>query len=357
MSSKNAPSSASASSNINSLSEFLLQAHTQHMVFDLGRGLRKIDNQTFFEWENQQSPCLYPRQEQAWFCIVFWNEKISQERYIWFIKLPIDENGLLQQAARNQFLEIIVQALGKELEHRQDENAQLPENPYVFTPSQQQLADCNAHIKQHLGLLAHDLESSALRHYLQAPSVQDWQQLKLQDIANYVCASTEAEQTQIAQNLQLYPLPLLSSLLASFESVDLCKALIEAIIDLHKSSTEAHIKALCLRSLNYKPSHLCNDYLTQLILSEGELDIETLVVISGRFWYLLEETKHLLAYLEKVIAIDNPQESYRLFKAIYADLVRLPDIRSQVLGLLRNTERSKRVSAAIGSLFTAHESH
>ena len=57
---------------ISTLSEFLLQAQTQYIVFDLGRGIRKIDNQTFFEWENQQTPCQFPRQDNAWFCITFW---------------------------------------------------------------------------------------------------------------------------------------------------------------------------------------------------------------------------------------------------------------------------------------------
>ena len=124
MSSSSSSNTQTSASRINSLSEFLLQAHTQHLVFDMGRGLKPITNQLFFEWENQQSPCLYPRQDHAWFCIAFWNEKLSSERYIWFIKLPLDENGLMIQAARNQFLEIIIQALGKGLEHTQDENAQ-----------------------------------------------------------------------------------------------------------------------------------------------------------------------------------------------------------------------------------------
>mgnify|MGYP000170960803 CR=1 FL=1 len=129
---------------ISTLSEFLLQAQTQYLVFDMGRGIRKIDNQVFFEWENQQEACAYPRQNHVWLCIVFWNEKLSHERYMWFVKLPLDEQGLIIPASRDQFLEIIVQALGKELEHSQDKQAELPENPFVFTPSQQQLADCNA---------------------------------------------------------------------------------------------------------------------------------------------------------------------------------------------------------------------
>ena len=167
------------SKNINTLSEFLLQAQTQYLLIDLGRGMRLINNQTFFEWENQQAPCAYPRQDHAWFCIVFWNEQVDKERYMWFIKLPVDENGLLVQASRNQFLEIIVTALGSQLEHTANEQAQLPENPYIFTPSQQQLADCNALIRRQINDNSRD-NSKAIR-YMQAPSIQEWQDLSVQN--------------------------------------------------------------------------------------------------------------------------------------------------------------------------------
>lgn len=332
---------------INTLSEFLLQAHTQHMVLDLGRGLRLVDNQSFFEWENQQAPCAFPRQDHAWFCITFWNNKLSCERYIWFIKLPLDENGLMQQAARNQFLDIIIQALGKGLEHSADENAQLPDNPYIFTPSQQQLADCNAHIKQHLKLRIE--RNPALDSYLQAPSVQEWQHLKLQDIANYICESTPAQQALVAQNLALYPAPLLNCLLASCESIEISNELSAAIIAFYQRANESHLKALCLRAMCYQPSPLIIEFITQLIHSDDALDMESLVVISGRYWALLKDESILLAYANQLAQIGN---EHRFFAGVFADLVKVPETRSSMLGLLRNPNRSETLAAAIGSLFS-----
>lgn len=339
---------------INTLSEFLLQAQTQYIVFDLGRGIKPIENQQFFDWENQLAPCAYPRQEHAWFCICFWNESESHERYIWYIKLPLDENGLLIQAARNQFLEIVVTALGSQLQHTSNEEAQLPENPFVFQPNQQQLADCNAHIRK--ALKQTRVGGNKVFQYMQAPSVQDWQVLSVQDIADYVSASDSSDscpvQLALAKHLKNLPAPMLSCLFASLECIKINEFLTKTIIDFYSSCKEPVLRHLSLRSLSYcGPLNvsLANNFVKQLISQEEALDIETLVLIAGRYWHILNEESYLLLYMDKVAAIDG---SYALFLGIYADLVKVPSCRESMLGLLRNTKRSDLVSQGIGKLFS-----
>ncbi len=361
---------ASGENSGSTLSEFLLQAHTQYIIFDLGRGIRPVDNQVFFEWENQQHPCAYPRQGHMWTCIVFWNEKLSQERYIWFIKLPLDENGLLMQATRDAFIEIIINALGKELEHNQDKQAQLPENPYVFTPSQQQLADCNAHIRKHLALPRRDIQAAT--SYLKAPTLQSneqqWAHISVQDIADFVIYSVtgssttlstnDAAETQqhrknqyiIAENLSAYPLPVLSTLFASLESVELIDELQDAIINYHKSilpenTTQA---ALALRAMSLHPNEACKRYINDLVTNTLKLDMETCVVLAGRYWPLFGNKTLLREYMQKIVELDA---SHKLFLALYGDLVQVPAIRKYVLEFIREPERSSELANAIGVLF------
>ncbi len=337
---------------LNSLSEFLLQAQTQYLIFDLGRGLKKIDNQVFFEWENQQAPCAYPRREHAWFCISFWNQQLSQDRYIWFVKLPVDENGLMIQASRNQFLEIIVTALGASLEHTSNSDAQLPENPYVFQPSQQQLADCNAHIRKYINDVSRDNQQA--EGYLQAPSVAPWQSLSVQNMADYVCqienSETCAKQAVLAQNLMQYPVPVLNCIFASLESTYVNQVLANAIMAFHAQTSEHTMQALSLRAISH---HRSSDdkvmqYIADLINNQGINNVEVAVVIAGRYWEVLTDNDLQLSYMHQVCELDG---SFELFKAIYADLVKIPSCRDNTLGLLRNPHRSELVAKGIGSLF------
>jgi hypothetical protein len=406
----------SSSASISTLSEFLLQAQTQYMLLDLGRGIRKINTQTFFDWEKQLAPCAFPRQDHGWFCVVFWNEKLSADQYIWFIKLPLDESGLIINAALSQFLEIIVQALGKQLEHTSNNQAQLPENPFVFTPSQQQLADCNAHIRKELALQSR--VSSTSSKYLQAPNTlkdeQAWAALSLQDIADFAIypsaavglagqvkprqaittqamptqamptqampTQKHATQTIIANNLHAYAPAVLSCLFASLESVELHESLAQALIDFHKRTASQPLpenngcdalassnalRSLCLRAMSFKPLPLTIEYVTQIINSGGNnkpdakaandshqsndpLDLETCVVIAGRYWSLLNHESRLQAFMHKVALLDN---SYQLFKGLYSDLVKIPETRNTMLRFIRQPERSEEVSKAIGALF------
>ena len=156
-----------------SISEFLLQAGTQYRLYDMGRSIRKLNSQQFLELENGQRPYPYPRQQLAWIGVVFWNKNLSEQHYIWFIKLPLDEKGFIVAAHRDQFMAIIVEALGQELQHTESKQGQLPENPYTFVPAQQQLADFNAISRRDLKQPASSFYHTA-QQYMAAPQVMDW---------------------------------------------------------------------------------------------------------------------------------------------------------------------------------------
>jgi hypothetical protein len=102
-------------SQINTISEFLLQAGTDYRAFDMARGIRPLESPLFLDIESAIVPAPYPRQQHAWFGILFFNKQMSIEHYIWFVKLPLDEQGLVIGAARQQFLQIVVEAMGQSL--------------------------------------------------------------------------------------------------------------------------------------------------------------------------------------------------------------------------------------------------
>ena len=152
---------------ISSISEFLLEAGTEYRVIDMGRTFHLLPEQTFLEIENGKIATQYPRQQYFWCGILFWNKKLSEQHYIWFLKFPLDENGKVVNAHRDQFLGIIVEALGAQFVESEKQH-QLPDNPYQFTPSQQQIADFNATAKFLLNVEKTE-QHRAAEQYLTSP--------------------------------------------------------------------------------------------------------------------------------------------------------------------------------------------
>jgi hypothetical protein len=355
-------------SSYGTLSEFLLQAGTEYLVIDVSRTRQIIDNQVLFDCELNKIPFPTPRQGHAWLCVVFWNKQINQEHYIWFVKLPVDEQSLLMQAARDQFLHIVVTALGKELEQMESQQAELPENPFVFAPNQQQLADCNATIRHSLKL-PHRAEIKAAVNYLKAPNVQPWDSLAVQDISDLALQMTRAQTDEEAQasvaealqqeiehafnqNIEVLPSPVCVCLFSTLEGCRISESSIDCLLDYH-SRCESSLAPMVLRALASSQTHKVRDYIHSLISNEQSLDLETLVVIAGRHWQLLVpdvNSKHdyLTLYFEKVIRSDT---SYALFRGVFADLVQLPQLRVFVLAMLRSQTQSDNLNKAIASLF------
>lgn len=336
---------------IDTISEFLLQAGTEYRVFDLNRGIDAIDSQTFMNYETNSQAIASPRNGHAWFGIVFWNKQLNQEHYIWFIKLPIDENSLLIGAARNQFLEIVVNALGRELEHAQERQAELPENPFVFKPSQQLMADFNAVSKLALGL-AFDKKWSAVQNYIKAPSVQDWRDLSIQAISDFAVTIEKSDEQQVtlANKLPLLAPAFLVSICTSFENIRLNSTLVGAIIDFYHQTKDEQLKSMLLRALS-KQSQTEVVELIDSVIQNKHSSVSELIVIAGRFWLYLSDIERLKQFLQASIDKD---ESLTLFKGLYADLVQIKILRSLLLNLLRQKDISDSMARAFAALFTEY---
>jgi hypothetical protein len=340
------------------LSEFLLQAGTEYFIIDVSRTRHFLDKQTFFDYENNSAPYATPRQGHAWLCIVFWNKQLNQEHYIWFVKLPVDEQSLLVQAAINQFLQIVTSALGQQLQSIDSKSAELPENPFVFTPSQQLLADCNASIRHHLALAERPGMQKAL-NYLKAPNIQPWNELSLQDMSDLAVQIERSDVEQaFVQNLEALPKAVCLCLLSSFEGLNLPMSVQQSLLSYH-GRCEADLAPMVLRALASSRSVEVNTYVQELIKDNQPLDVESLIVIAARHWQVLspenaintEDSKHsedyLRLYFEQVAAADP---SYALFEGVFADVVKIPALRVFLLALMRSDLKNPVLSEAVNTL-------
>lgn len=335
---------------IASISEFLLQAGTEYRVFDMGRTLHHTSSQTFLEIENGKLPAPFPRAGHAWFGVIFWNKHLSGQHYIWFLKLPLDEQGKVVSASRNHYLQIIVDALGQSLEQAEEKQGQLPENPYSFVPNQQQLADFNSVSRVFIGVaLSEYFEAAA--SYFAAPGIHDWRTLSIQGVSDVVAQwGKKGQLEQLAQGFTQLPDEVRYPLLTSLENQSLPVSLVESVGKWLRENPDniAHwqhgLRALSQSSATGLIAALVDEALSSPLGKQQDV----LIIFAGRLWQHLTDEPRLKQYLQNVCAADP---SFALFKGLYSDLVQIPEMRPHLLAMLRWTDKSAELTAAVGHLF------
>lgn len=342
---------------INSISEFLLHAGTEYKVFDIGRRLTLTDNQTFLDIENGKAYAPFPRQQQAWFGIVFWNKNASSEHYIWFVKLPTDEQGLVVSAARNHFLDIIVDALGQSILEDTEKAQKLPDNPYSFVPNQSLLAQFNAAVKQALLQPLSD-EARQVEAYIQAPQLVDWQRLSMQSVADFASSlpkhsKQDMLEKAVAKNSTLYSEVFLNTLMEMLEYVPLSATMKEFITTRFFSSNHtSEVNLAALRALSTGSfDQDVHSVLERVLENESCARLDILSVIAARHYEQMDDSL-LTLFLTQAAKADNQSEhAGALFSGFFSDLVQIPKLRRQVLSLLRSPDRPAELASAFNKLF------
>ena len=336
---------------ISSISELLSLSKSQYRIYDVGRKINKIPKELFNKIEFNHQPYPYPIQSNACIAIVFW-QKESKQPYIWFVKLPLDERGLLNQGARNHYIAIIIEALGKKITDTPTEKQEelLKNNPYHFTPAQYKMAGLNSIVNKELKhpFSAHfDLFCEYMRN---EKLVDSWQNIGIQGINDYAANINNTELSALLVNrINELPEQVLIPLCIALENHKLPDKVINSLL-LRKLTDDINNKELSLSLLRSLSSSCQQAHVIEHIkitLEKKSTSTDTLVVLAGRFWPIFENSSLLLNLFELIAATKDQQ----LFSEIFKDLVSIPTIRVSVLGILRSPERSETLSLAIGHIF------
>ncbi|MFC3031664.1 DUF3549 family protein [Pseudoalteromonas fenneropenaei] len=338
--------------NIATLGELLAAAGTQWRVYDIGRRITKIDKQEFAQIEQSTRPYPYPLQRHAHIAIQFWDKSATQDPYVWFLKLPLDEQSKLVLASRDHFANMVIEAIGTQLTGEQAQG-KLDNNPYVFTPNANKLAAFNALMKVELKRPASQYYE-AVEHYFSAPLIHDWQTLALQGIADFAMRLNHGNNLALLQQ-QFTALPeqVQQPLCAMLEHVAIPVTLSEMLLRQLQNALEQQHQGQainCLRALSGAPTEaFIATAIDAILASELSSDTDVLLTISGRGWQTLTHSERLFAFLEQTAQV--PLDGF--FAGIFADLVAIPTLRPHVLAILRAPSRSDSLSRAIGKLFSA----
>ncbi|GAA6171166.1 DUF3549 family protein [Colwellia sp. KU-HH00111] len=344
---------------IDTISQLLHSSNSQYRVYDIGRKIEKISKEQFEKIELNQIPYPYPSQGHACIALAFWQQG-SPVPYLWLLKLPLDERGLLNQGARNHFIAIIIEALGNDLTQDANEHqeALLKSNPYLYTPAQYKLAVLNSKIKVELKQSPSEYLAS-FSTYLSGKNGWDkWQAVGVQGISDFTVRLTEnGYSQQLINALAHLPNEVLFPLCCALEneqfSVELLDALLallsSKLLPVEPSQAQEYIEIQqhLLRSIASNCQHPHVEEFIVTLLAQENVAPELLITLSGRCWLALANTQQLMLFLEHLIACNDQA----LFNSIFKDLVAIPVIRPILFQCMRTPERSNALAQAIGQLF------
>lgn len=340
---------------IDTLSAFLTQAGTEFRLYDLGRRLQALPRADFAAIEAGQRPYPWPLQRHAWLAVSYWQQGAGAQRYVWFLKIPLDERGLLNQAAIKHFLSALVEQLGQDpgAPLSDEQQQRLAQTPFTFQPTQDKLAAFHARLGLDLGLPPSAYYPPVLE-YLQAPERHDWQRLGLQGLADLAArlATEPALAQQLGQRLFRLPPPVQQALLSQCEQQPLPPALATALLaqisveQERQAPDEERISLLLRATAGCAPFPARSRKIASLLtLAPGR---PLMLALAARLWQELTDESLLLQYLAQ-LAEHHPA----LFNGLFAELVATPALRPLILANLHNPALPAPLRDAIGQLFAA----
>lgn len=345
--------------NIRTITE-LLECTGDHLRFyDMGRRVQKITHKDFIKFEKTEIPYPFPLQQQAWFAMLFQDERNNKEPFIWFLRFPLDEQGKLQQAARDDFMHRLIERMGENLaakEKGEQMEAALEDNPYSFKPKEDRMAVFHAKVSRLMNQAPSKFYASAQAYFTGKSGWDQWSLVGYQGIADIATRLDQDDnESAVASALKVIPAQPFVALCHCLEnetiSVEVTQALKKRITtELSSEAPDLGLLTAALRGAAQSKSETVKLTIAQSILEApcGN-HIEILAALSGRAWEWLKNDQVRMLFLERLAENNAGQDA---FNQCLADLLFMPGLRGPLLESVRDPERSNQLSAAIGELFT-----
>ena len=349
-------------SQFNSISDLLHESGAQFRIFDMGRRISKITTGQFEKLEQGMIPYPLPYLHHAWLALMLWNNKDKQQNVVWFLKFPLDEQGFLIQAVRDDFLNRLMQNISQMLqkENLDQNNDALKDNPFSFTPDQEKMAMFHAQSATIIQQPASQFYAGTKAYLSGDLGWENWSTLGYQGIADLTARLEEDNNNAYLLNaIPHLPAEPLSALCTCLEHVEPDHRIAEALY--HRlqqqlqtdqpQSDNANLIAALLRGLsNIHNEELKKTAIQETLVSSYAAKAEVMTAIATRCNPSLQYPDLLSLYLEKLAVSEAGQTG---FSRILADLMFIPVMRVLILQAFRNPQRSEELSVAIGQMFGA----
>ena len=332
------------------LSDLLQQLQGQYRIYDMGCRLSKLSSTDFKKFEEGQKAYPLPWLRHAWVGILSWSPKSpklgASSPTIWFLKLPLDERGLLIQAARDEFLNQLLETIGTNM---LDEQAsaewaeQLKHSNLAFTPDQARMAAFHAQASITLEQPASRFYPAVRSYMSSEDSQQNWQELGLQGFADFAMRLDQQQQWQ--QKISQLPAAVLETIAAQLENQKLDHLGSKAFILRGEASINDGEKVACLRAISQSTDAASRQHwLKQILDKDNMVGVELLATITSKCSEDLLKPDLMGLFIHQCAADQG------VFNGLVQELMYQPKLRIKVLEAFRAEDRSPSVIQAIGVL-------
>jgi len=336
---------------INTLHDFFVRSGAAVRLYHLGRRVEPCEMATLAAFEAGDLAWPAPWQGQARLGLVFRLGDMP-EPVIWFLALPLDEQGHLSPAPRDAFLQRLLETLGRSVASIGRENGEavdnlMKDNPLAFTPSLPFQALLHARASLDLALPASQ-HLEPVEAYLSGQQPIDWQALGLQGLADFVVRMDADDQARLASRLPALPHEVLTSLCYCLEHVAIEPDLARALRDRGEAAARAgDIEAFCacVRAVAGAEGELAGAWYDALLADDDACGPDLLAAMAGRGWRHLEDAERLPNFLGRLAECEAAD-----FMSVARDLALVPRLRLPVLMTLREAAPESPIGRRLAAL-------
>lgn len=338
------------------LTALFKQSDTAMRIYDLGRRIKALGSDEFERIETLSTPYPSPYLHHAWVALYLWNPKNPSENAVWFLKLPLDEQGFMVSAVRDDIVNRLLNNVQSSVEGIPQEDS-LKDNPFMFKPSDEKMAVFHARAALDNGESC-SAYYEPVQQFLSDPSQSTgWENLSLQGLADFVVRlSNESNEEQLSRVVTQLPDGLNAQLFALLEHAQptdtLALPLMSLLNDEISDQGDPIKVSLLIRALsNTQNNQHVNRAIEQVLDSDLASSAELLAAIATRCENALLEPSLLKGFLEALAVCDAGQDA---FSRILADLMYLPVHRVLTVQVLRSSSISDALKTATDQMFGTH---
>ena len=334
------------------LIELLENSGARLRILDMGRRVVKIDRNSFLQFEQTAVPWPAPLVRQAWFGMLMQNSDLP-EPLIWFLRMPLDEQGKLVLASRDYFIHRLIEAwqLNRNSESGEITDA-LKDNPCVFKPRDDRMAVFHAKASVLTKQPPSRFYEHAQTYFNGDHGWEQWSFVGYQGIADVAARFGENREALVKAIPELPPEPLVA-LCHCLENEKVDHTIAGALAGrLDASLNDTALVTALIRGLSFTTSMSIREKAYRRVLELPRLasNIEILAAIAGRAWEMLHESDFCDSYLSALAANDSGQEA---FNHCLEDLLFIPGLKKPVKESLQRIGERDAASGKVVQLFEA----